>query len=78
MRPLAVHHVSINVDDLDASAGFYVDVLGLERRHDRPDAAVADLRARRVAMSDPEPGRSRQAFLQDPAGNLVGLHEAAT
>lgn len=40
MRPLAVHHVSINVDDLDAALGFYVDVLGLHRRDDRPDLSV--------------------------------------
>jgi catechol 2,3-dioxygenase-like lactoylglutathione lyase family enzyme len=40
VRPLAVHHVSINVDDLGAAAGFYVDILGLSRRNDRPDLAV--------------------------------------
>jgi len=28
MQPLAVHHVSINVDDVDAARSFYVDVLG--------------------------------------------------
>jgi catechol 2,3-dioxygenase-like lactoylglutathione lyase family enzyme len=37
MRPLAVHHVSINVPDVDAALGFYVDVLGLSVRDDRPD-----------------------------------------
>jgi glyoxylase I family protein len=116
VRPLAVHHVSVNVDDLDAAAGFYVDTLGLSRRGDRPDlgvdgvwldagdqqvhlikapppsaggqhfallvadldAIVAELRARQVTVSDPRPvGRSRQAFLSDPAGNLIELHEAA-
>jgi catechol 2,3-dioxygenase-like lactoylglutathione lyase family enzyme len=115
MRPLAVHHVSINVDDLDAAIGFYVDVLGLRLRDDRPDlavdgawldaggqqvhlivagvpagegqhfalqvddldAVVAELRDRRVAVSDPSPiGTSRQSFLNDPAGNLVELHQA--
>ena len=40
MRALAVHHVSINVDDLAAAIGFYVDVLGLERRSDRPELSV--------------------------------------
>jgi len=37
MRPLAVHHVSINVGDVDEALHFYVDVLGLTARDDRPD-----------------------------------------
>jgi glyoxylase I family protein len=37
MQPLAVHHVSINVDDVDAALAFYADVLGFEVRDDRPD-----------------------------------------
>ena len=37
MRPLAVHHVSINVADVEAALRFYTDVLGLEQRSDRPD-----------------------------------------
>ena len=37
MQPLAVHHVSINVSDVDASLAFYVGRLGLARRPDRPD-----------------------------------------
>ena len=37
MKPLAVHHVSINVDDVEAAVAFYTDVLGLSRRDDRPD-----------------------------------------
>lgn len=36
MKPLAVHHVSINVADVDEAARFYTDVLGLEQRADRP------------------------------------------
>ena len=40
------------------------------------DATVAELRARDVNVSDPRPvGPSRQAFLSDPSGNLVELHE---
>jgi hypothetical protein len=32
-----------------------------------------------VEVSDPMPvGGRRQAFLSDPAGNLIELHEAAT
>ncbi len=37
MKPLAVHHVSINVDDVPAALSFYTEVLGLEQRGDRPD-----------------------------------------
>lgn len=114
VRPLAVHHVSINVDDVEAALAFYTGVLGLEARTDRPDFAfggawldaggqqvhliegqppaglgqhfalqvddldrvVAELRERAVDVSDPAPvGSSRQAFVTDPAGNLVELHQ---
>lgn len=37
MQPLAVHHVSITVTDVDAAFAFYTDVLGLVPRLDRPD-----------------------------------------
>lgn len=37
MEPLGIHHVSINVDDVDAALAFYVDDLGLQVRSDRPD-----------------------------------------
>ena len=36
MEPLGLHHVSINVDDVEAARRFYVDVLGLTERRDRP------------------------------------------
>lgn len=114
MRPLAVHHVSINVDDVPAALAFYTDVLGLEARGDRPDfgfggawldagdqqvhliegqppapvgqhfalqvedlaATVAELRGRGLRVSDPAPvGTSLQAFVSDPCGNVVELHE---
>jgi glyoxylase I family protein len=115
MRPLAVHHVSVNVGDLERALAFYVDVLGLTRRDDRPDigpgawldaggqqvhlitgerptargqhfallvddldTTVAELRSGHVDVGDPHPiGRNRQAFLSDPDGNLIELHEAA-
>ncbi len=112
MRPLGVHHVSVNVDDVPAAERFYVEVLGLTRRDDRPafafagawldcggqqlhliegtvpdahgqhvalavddlDAAVAELRERGVEVGGPRAvGAARQAFLRDPAGNLVEL-----
>jgi glyoxylase I family protein len=114
MRPLAVHHVSINVDDVEAALAFYTDLLGLSPRTDRPDfgfggawldagdqqvhliegsppaargqhfallvddldGTVAELRERAVEVSEPKPvGSSRQAFLTDPSGNLVELHQ---
>ena len=37
MQPLAVHHVSLTVDDVETTQRFYVDVLGLTPRDDRPD-----------------------------------------
>jgi glyoxylase I family protein len=40
MEPTGVHHVSINVDALDEALAFYVDVLGLRVRSDRPDFSV--------------------------------------
>ena len=41
MRPSGLHHVSINVSDVPAARDFYVDVLGLTERADRPDFSFA-------------------------------------
>lgn len=116
MQPCGVHHVSINVDDVQAAFDFYVGTLGLTPRSDRPSfrfggawldvgrdgsqlhliegsppprlgqhfairvddlaAVVSELRAAGVEVSDPSPvGTSLQAFVHDPAGNQVELHE---
>lgn len=40
MRPLAVHHVSINVTDVAAATAFYTRVLGFTERDDRPGLGV--------------------------------------
>jgi catechol 2,3-dioxygenase-like lactoylglutathione lyase family enzyme len=40
MRPLAVHHVSINVSDVGEAVAFYTGVLGGTLRDDRPDFGV--------------------------------------
>jgi glyoxylase I family protein len=40
VQPTGIHHVSINVTDLERSIGFYTDVLGLEVDASRPDLAV--------------------------------------
>jgi glyoxylase I family protein len=37
MEPRGVHHVSVNVKDVEAALDFYTGVLGLTRRSDRPD-----------------------------------------
>lgn len=37
MQPLGVHHVSINVVDVEAALDFYTGILGLTERSDRPD-----------------------------------------
>lgn len=61
VKPAGLHHVSINVDDVDAARAFYVDALGLEVRSDRPNLGFG--------------GAGLQAFLSDPAGNLVELQQ---
>jgi len=59
MQPLAVHHVSVNVDDVDAAAAFYTDVLGGVLRDDRPDfgfgGAWIDLGASQVHLLEAGP-----------------------
>lgn len=37
MQPLAIHHVSINVPDVETGVTFYTEVIGGTLRHDRPD-----------------------------------------
>ncbi|HZQ86569.1 MAG TPA: VOC family protein [Acidimicrobiales bacterium] len=115
MQPVAVHHVSINVSDIDQALHFYTDVLGLVQRSDRPDfgfggawldaggqqvhlieapappnlgqhfavqvadlgAVLDELRGRGIEVSDASPvGTGLQAFLSDPSGNVVELHQA--
>ncbi len=40
------------------------------------DAAIAELREQGVTVSDASPvGKGRQAFVTDPSGNLVELHQ---
>lgn len=40
MRPVRVHHVSINCSDPQRSIAFYTDVLGGTLRDDRPDFGI--------------------------------------
>lgn len=115
MQLEGIHHVSINVKDLDAAVDFYVDLLGMELL-DRPNLGfpgawmrageqevhllgvqsapppkeqhfafkVADVDAVKAALeaagrSCSEPmeiaGICRQAFTQDPSGNLVEFNQ---
>lgn len=59
MGLVGVHHVSINVDDVDAALSFYVDVLGLKVRPDRPDfsfgGAWLDAGGQQVHLIEAEP-----------------------
>jgi glyoxylase I family protein len=41
MEPLAIHHVAINVSDVDEGVEFYTGVLGGTLRSDRPDFGIA-------------------------------------
>ena len=116
MKPLGVHHVSINVDDAEEAVAFYTGILGLTVRDDRPDlgfkgawldcggqqlhlleltvpddrgqhfaiqvrdieATISLVRSTGVEIGDPEPIASgQQAFLRDPSGNVIELHEPA-
>jgi glyoxylase I family protein len=83
VRVLAVHHVSINVDDLEPAVDFYVDVLGLTRRDDRPilgvDGVWLDAGPQQVHLIKAPPPtargqhfavadlRTRQVEVSDPA-----------
>jgi glyoxylase I family protein len=114
MIAAGVHHVSLNVADLEQSLTFYVDVLGLSIRDDRPElgvdgvwldvgaqqihlivadppsqtgqhvalrvddlaAVVDELRGHDLRVSEPVTiGTGSQAFLRDPSGNLIELHQ---
>ena len=85
MRPLAVHHVSINVPDVDAALEFYTGVLGLRARTDRPDfgfgGAWLDVGGQQVHLIEgttpPGHGQHFAILVSDPAGNLIELHQAA-
>ncbi len=111
-----VHHVSLNVTDVEATKDFYVDVLGFtvdprpdfsfpgywlgmaDRRqvhliggatvpenHGQHfalhvldlDAVVDELRSRDIEVSDPKtlPTGARQAFAEDPSGNMVEFQQ---
>jgi catechol 2,3-dioxygenase-like lactoylglutathione lyase family enzyme len=59
VHPLAVHHVSVNVDDVDEAVAFYTGVLGGTVRDDRPEFGVGgawiDLGANQVHLLEAGP-----------------------
>ena len=59
MRPAGIHHVSINVSDLEVARRFYVDVLGFTERTDRPaldvEGAWLDAAGQQVHLIVAEP-----------------------
>ncbi len=114
MQPVGIHHVSVNVEDVEEAVTFYTEVLGFSLRSDRPDfgfggawldvgsqqlhlikgevppaagqhfavrvddieTVIKELRDRGLEVSDPVPvGPNFQAFLSDPAGNGIELHQ---
>lgn len=114
MKPTAIHHVSINVDDVPKAVKFYTEVLGFTLRDDRPDfgfdgawldgggqqlhlisapvpadhgqhfavqvddidEVISELRSGGIEVTDAIPvARNLQAFLNDPSGNTIELHE---
>lgn len=65
-----VHLLEIDVPD-DIGQHFAIEVADL-------DDAVQELRDRGIEVTDPSPvGSSRQAFLHDPSGNRIELHQPA-
>lgn len=78
MRPLAVHHVSVNVSDADRSVAFYTEVLGGSVRTDRPDLGIRgawiDLGATQVHLieADVPPNMGQHfAILVDDLDDVV-------
>src|SRR5438270_8595101 len=78
MAPLGVHHVSIMTPDVDAALGFYVDVLGLTKRTDRPEFGIGgawlDAGGQQVHLVEgPTPSYTGQhfAFLVDDLDGLI-------
>ena len=74
MRPLGLHHVSINVRDVGEAAAFYTDVLGLTIRSDRPDFAFdgawLDAGAQQLHLIEADPPPSLGQHLALAVENL--------
>jgi catechol 2,3-dioxygenase-like lactoylglutathione lyase family enzyme len=68
MQPRAIDHVSVNVPDPEVALRFYVDVLGLTARTDRPDFGFGG------AWLDA--GAQQVHLIQGEAPSNVGQHFA--
>jgi catechol 2,3-dioxygenase-like lactoylglutathione lyase family enzyme len=84
MQPVGIHHVSVNVSQVERSIAFYTEVLGGSVRDDRPnfpfDGAWIDLGAQQVHLiAAPPPPNLGQHFavLVDDLGAVVSELRAA-
>jgi len=68
MRPTGVHHVSLMTPVVEETIAFYVDVLGLSVRTDRPDFGVGG------AWLDA--GGQQVHLIEGPTPNSAGQHFA--
>jgi len=83
MRALGVHHVSVNVSDVPEALAFYVGVLGLTPRDDRPDfgfgGAWLDVGAQQIHLIEAEPpgdvGQHVALRVEDIDAVVKELHE---
>ena len=77
MRPIGIHHVSINVDDVDAAKRFYVGALGLTERGDRPDfgfgGAWLDAGGQQVHLIEAAPPDNRGQHFALAVDDLDGV-----
>ncbi|MCU1503684.1 MAG: lactoylglutathione lyase [Ilumatobacteraceae bacterium] len=79
MRAAGVHHVSVNVSDVAAAKAFYVDVLGLTERTDRPDFSfggawldVGDQQIHLIEAPMPEAKGQHVALQVDDLDAVIG------
>ena len=81
MKPIALHHVAVNVNDMDAALGFYTGVLGLTVREDRPDLGIAgawlDAGGQQLHLLEvettPAPGQHFAILVEDLAATVSEL-----
>ena len=77
MEPLGVHHVSLNVSDVDAAIAFYADTLGMTVRSDRPDfgfgGAWLDVGGQQVHLIEGPPPEPRGQHFAVRVADLDGV-----
>lgn len=79
MQPLAVHHVAINVADVDEAVAFYVEALGMSLRTDRPEfgfgGAWLDVGGQQLHLVEAEPPKSKGQHFALQVADLDGAVE---